>query len=77
MAAQLLAVQLNLQAGADASCIGPIVAAAQNLLVTVGYDGYGSGNISPSNAALLNYYNGVLDDYNNNEPLSCPIPLAP
>jgi hypothetical protein len=75
MAAQLLAAQLNITAGADPKCIQSIIDLANALLVKYSWNGtypY-SPTITSADAALANYYAGLLDKYNNNT-LVCPIP---
>ena len=77
MAAQLLAAKLNIQAGAEAFCIGPVIAEAQRLLDLYNFNGNTHTNIpktgQDSQAEML-YLQGYLDAYNNNDPLGCPIP---
>jgi hypothetical protein len=76
MAAQLLAVKLNLQAGAyDPDCIYDMIAEADALLIAVQFNGvdapvYAAGPAGAAQKARLNYLNGLLDDYNNND-LDC------
>jgi hypothetical protein len=76
MAAQLVAVKLNLQAEAGApNCLGSIVAEADALLVLVGFKGdaipsYGNGATGAARKARMNYLAGLLDAYNNNN-LNC------
>ena len=76
MAAQLLAARLNIRAGADPSCIVPVIDLAQAYLEAVNYDGTGTDNISKVNAERINFLAGLLDEYNNNV-LSCPLPSLP
>ena len=73
MAAQLIAAELNVAAGAY-SC-GPVANAINqaNLLLT-GYKftGYGyTGKLSSSDATAANKWATKLDDYNNNRPAAC------
>jgi Prealbumin-like fold domain len=75
MAAQLLAAELNISAGADPKCIQPIIDAANALLVKYHWNGtypY-SPTLTSADATLANQYATLLDKYNNNT-LVCPIP---
>jgi hypothetical protein len=75
MAAQLLAAQLNIMAGAY-SCPGVLsdIADAQALLVKYHFTGTGSYKpvMTKADIYLANTLAGDLDDYNNNEPGVCP-----
>jgi hypothetical protein len=76
MAAQLLAVKLNLQVTAPAPpCLLTLIQEADTLLVTVGYTGSGVGNINATQAARLNELNGIFDAYNNNNLSASCMPL--
>jgi hypothetical protein len=72
-AAQYLAYKLNLEAGAD-DCAAAALAASQGqtLLVAYGFDGV-KINPKPSKSvsALLNSYEQILDDFNNNTLSGC------
>lgn len=74
MAAQLLAVKLNLQAGADPSCIEPYVAEAEQLLIAIGFNGTGSPGYSTTQGSRMNTLATYFDRYNNGDPTLCPIP---
>ena len=75
MAAQLLAVKLNIQAGTPApACLTTLIAEADALLIAVQYDGYSTGTISAMQAQRLLELNGIFDAYNNNNlSASCTI----
>ena len=69
LAAQLLAAQLNLSAGAE-TCqeVVDAVNAGQSLLAAIGFDGTGSylkGKNAGADKALANELAGILDEYNN------------
>jgi len=73
MAAQLVAAELNLAAGAY-TC-GPVINAvstANALLTKYGFNGCAySGKVSAADATLANNTATKLDDYNNDRPAAC------
>lgn len=74
MAAQLLAAKLNIQAGADPRCIGPVVNEAQQLLLAIGFNGSTVPSFSAAQGSRMNVLATLLDRYNNGDPTLCPIP---
>jgi hypothetical protein len=75
MAAQLIAAILNIQAGADPSCIEPAIDEALKLLELYNFNGNTHAtvpNTGENSQAEMNYLAGLLDAYNNND-LACPI----
>jgi hypothetical protein len=76
MAAQLLAVKLNIQAGAGSpACLTTLIAEADALLISVGYDGFMTGNINSTQAQRLNELGAIFDAYNNNELSASCVPI--
>jgi hypothetical protein len=81
MAAQFLAVKLNIQAGADPRCLdddpdagGPLlslIAEADALLIEVNYNGSSHDNLTGPEKTRLNELATIFDNYNNNGP-TCP-----
>ena len=66
LAAQLLAAKLNLMAGADGSCLGTTIAAADAILTAQGYDGPGTGTpLTKSAKTAANAASSTLDSFNN------------
>jgi hypothetical protein len=66
LAAQLLAAELNLSAGAETCpAVQTAVTGAANLLVTMGFNGTGDYTKKGANATLANQYAKTLDLYNN------------
>ncbi len=74
MGAQLLAVKLNIQGGADPKCIGPYVIEAEQLLLAIGFNGSGSPSYSSTQGARMNTLATYFDRYNNGESNLCPLP---
>jgi hypothetical protein len=75
--AQLLAAKLNIQAGAEDFCIGPVIALAEQYFTFYGYNGVTTSmSITNTDKQRLNTLAGYLDDYNNND-LVCPVTLPP
>ena len=74
MAAQLLAVRLNIQAGADPRCIGTYIVEAEQLLLAINFSGTGSPSYSATQGARMNTLASYFDDYNNGDPDLCPLP---
>jgi hypothetical protein len=74
MAAQLLAVKLNIQANADRRCIDASVLAAEQLLIAIGFNGTGSPSYTASQGTQMNNLATYLDRYNNGDPDLCPLP---
>ena len=74
MSAQLLAVKLNIQSGADPKCIGPYVTEADNILTTIGFNGSTVPAVTFGQAARMNTLAGYFDRYNNGDPNLCPLP---
>ncbi|HEY9238765.1 MAG TPA: hypothetical protein VIP10_08015 [Burkholderiaceae bacterium] len=71
MAAQLVAAELNVIAGAS-TCVNPSIAAANTLLGNRSFDGNGySGKLTPAEAQSANTLATILDKYNNNMPGGC------
>jgi hypothetical protein len=73
MAAQLMAAQLNLTAGAY-TCpkVASAVLQANALLTKYGFNGTSyTGKLSAADASLANSLATRLDDYNNNRPAAC------
>jgi hypothetical protein len=74
MAAQLLAVKLNIQAGAAPRCIAPYVLEGEQLLLAIGFNGTGSPGYSTTQGARMNVLASYFDAYNNSDPNLCPLP---
>ena len=74
MAAQLLAVKLNIQASADPRCIAPYVLEGEQLLVAIGFNGTGSPSYTASQGTRMNTLATYFDRYNNGDPDLCPLP---
>jgi hypothetical protein len=74
MAAQLLAVKLNIQAGADPRCIGPYVTEADGILTAISFNGSTVPTITAAQGARLNVLATYFDRYNNGDPNLCPLP---
>ena len=74
MAAQLLAVKLNIQVGADPRCIGPYVTEADTLLSAIGFNGSTVPTYTATQAARLNTLATYFDRFNNGDPNLCPLP---
>ena len=71
-AAQYLAYKLNLQAGAgDCGAAATAAAAGQALLDSYNFNGVSTPKPNKTDSALLNSYEKVLDDYNNNTLSGC------
>jgi hypothetical protein len=75
MAAQLVAAELNLAAGAK-TCGAVVVAVntAEGLLAMKAFTGFGYANpkLTAAQATLANTTATTLDDYNNNRTSVCP-----
>lgn len=73
MAAQLMAAQLNLTAGAyTCPTVSSAVLQANALLTKYGFNGTSyTGKLSAADASLANSLAKRLDDYNNNRPAAC------
>ena len=79
MAAQFLAVKLNIQAGADPRCLDDdpagsavsLIAEADALLIALNYDGASHSNPTGPQKTRLNELAAIFDNYNNNGP-TCP-----
>jgi len=77
MAAQELAVKLNIRAGAGfPGCLAALIIQADNLLTAVHYDGTSTDNLTPAQSQQFNTLAGIFDAYNNNKlSATCtPIP---
>ncbi len=74
MAAQLLAVKLNIQAGADPKCLGPYIVEAEQLLLAVNFNGMGTPTYAATQGARMNVLASYFDRYNNGDPNLCPAP---
>jgi hypothetical protein len=74
MAAQLVAVEVNLVAGAyTCPAVVNAVTAAEGLLAKYKFTGFGyTGTVSKADATLANSTATKLDDYNNNRVGVCP-----
>ena len=75
LAAQLMAAQLNLQAGAYRNgCVLTAVELAQELLAGINFSGTGAylKKLNTAKAAQANALAKTLDDYNNNRLVTCP-----
>jgi hypothetical protein len=75
MAAQLVAAELNLAAGAyTCGSVVNAVNTAEGLLNAKGFTGFGYSNpkLTAAQATLANATAAKLDDYNNNRPGVCP-----
>ncbi|MEO7665709.1 MAG: hypothetical protein ABIU97_01585, partial [Dehalococcoidia bacterium] len=66
-ASQYTAYLLNIQAGASPNATAALAATlGQVILDAINFNGTLPLNVSKAYAALLNYYAGILDSYNNN-----------
>ena len=74
MAAQLLAVKLNIQAGADPKCLGPYIVEAEQLLLAVNFNGTSAPTYSATQGARMNVLATYFDRYNNGDSNLCPLP---
>jgi hypothetical protein len=74
MAAQLLAVKLNIQAGAAPRCIQAYVIEAEALLIAIGFNGVGSPTYSVTQGNRMNTLATYFDRYNNGDQNLCPLP---
>jgi len=74
MAAQLLAVKLNIQAGADPKCLGPYIVEAEQLLLAINFNGTSTPTYSVTQGARMNVLATYFDRYNNGDANLCPLP---
>ena len=77
LTSQLLAAKLNIQAGAEAFCIQPVIDLADDYLSAYNYNGTLTVDpLTQTDKQNLLLLAGYLDDYNNND-LVCPVALPP
>lgn len=74
MAAQLLAVKLNIQAGADPRCIAPYVIEGEQLLLAVNFNGTSTPSYTNAQGSRMNTLATYFDRYNNGDANLCPLP---
>ena len=76
MAAQELAVKLNIRAGAGyPGCLTALITEADALLTTVHYDGMSTTNLTAAQTQRFNQLAAIFDAYNNNKLSATCTPL--